>query len=63
MRKYVSAAIGTLSTLGCMLALPGTASAADSIRFNMVRSTAVNNAGCALDATARVTVNSLGPVG
>jgi len=62
MRKYVSAAIGTLSTLGCMLALPGTASAADSIRFNMVRSTAVNNAGCALDATARVTVNSLGPV-
>ena len=62
MRKYVSAAIGTLSTLGCMLALPGTASAADSIRFNMVRSTPVNNAGCALDATARVTVNSLGPV-
>lgn len=62
MRKYVSAAIGTLSTLGCMLALPGTASAADSILFSMVRSTAVNNAGCALNATARVTVNSLGPV-
>jgi hypothetical protein len=62
MRKYVSAAIGTLGTLGCMLALPGTAAAADSILFGMVRSAAVNNAGCALNATARVTVNSLGPV-
>lgn len=62
MRKYVAAAIGTLGTLGCMLALPGTASAADSIVFGMVRSAAVNNAGCALNATARVTVNSLGPV-
>jgi hypothetical protein len=62
MRKYVSAAIGTLSTIGCMLALPGTASAASSILFGMVRSAAVTNAGCALNATARVTVNSLGPV-
>ena len=32
MRKYVSAAIGTLGTLGCMLALPGTATAANSDR-------------------------------
>ena len=62
MRKYVSAAIGTLSTIGCMLALPVTASAADSIAFGMVRSAAVNNAGCALNATAHVTINSLGPV-
>lgn len=62
MRKYVSAAIGTLGTLGCMLALPGTAAAADSILFGMERSTAVLNAGCALNATARVTINSLGPV-
>jgi len=62
MRRYVSAAIGTLSTLGCMLALPGTAQAADSITFAMVRSTAVDNAGCALNAKARVTINSLGPV-
>jgi hypothetical protein len=62
MRKYVSAAIGTLGTLGCMLALPGTAAAADSILFGMVRSAAVDNAGCALNATARVTINSLGPV-
>ena len=30
MRRYVSAAIGTLSTLGCMLALSGTAAAADN---------------------------------
>jgi hypothetical protein len=62
MRKYVSAAIGTLGTLGCMLALPGTATAANSILFSMVRSGAVENAGCALNATARITVNSLGPV-
>ena len=45
-----------------MLALPGTAAAADSILFGMERSAAVNNAGCALNATARVTINSLGPV-
>jgi hypothetical protein len=62
MKKYVSAAIGTLGTLGCMLALPGTATAADSIIFSMVRSASVENAGCALDAKARVTINSLGPV-
>lgn len=62
MRRYVSAAIGTLSTLGCMLALPGTAAAANTIVFGMVRSQAVENAGCALNASARVTVNSLGPV-
>ena len=62
MRKYVSVAIGALSTIGCMLAVPGTASAASSILFGMVRSAAVNNAGCALNATARVTINSLGPV-
>lgn len=62
MRKYVSAAIGTLSTLGCMLALPNTAAAANSIVFGMVRSTAVLNAGCALNAQARVTVDSLGPI-
>ena len=62
MRKYVSAALGTLGTLGCMLALPGTATAASSILFSMVRSAAVENAGCALNANARITVNSLGPV-
>ncbi|HEY7643169.1 MAG TPA: hypothetical protein VH814_25800 [Steroidobacteraceae bacterium] len=63
MRRYVSAAIGTLGTLGCMLALPGTAAAAgQSIVFNMVRSAAVTTAGCALNASAKVTVNSLGPV-
>ena len=62
MRKYVSAAIGTLGTLGCMLAMPGTATAANSILFGMVRSAAVENASCALNATARVTINSLGPV-
>jgi len=62
MRKYVSAAIGTLGTIGCMLALPGTATAASSLSFAMARSAAVENAGCALDAKARITVNSLGPV-
>lgn len=62
MRKYVSAAIGTLGALGCMLAMPETAAAADSIVFSMVRSAAVENAGCAIDARARVTINSLGPV-
>ena len=62
MRKYVSAAIGTLSTLGCMLALPGTATAANSIVFGMVRSAAVETAGCAMNAQARVTIDSLGPV-
>lgn len=62
MRKYVSAAIGTLGMIGCMLALPGTATAASSLSFAMARSAAVENAGCALDAKARITVNSLGPV-
>lgn len=62
MRRFTSAAIGTLGTLGCMLALPGTAAAADNILFSLVRSAAVETAGCALDAKARVTVNSLGPV-
>jgi hypothetical protein len=45
-----------------MLALPGTATAASNIAFGMVRSTAVVNAGCAVDARAHVTVNSVGPV-
>lgn len=45
-----------------MLALPGTAAAADNRLFSMVRSAAVETAGCALDAKARVTINSLGPV-
>ena len=45
-----------------MLALPGTATAASSLSFAMARSAAVENAGCALDAKARITVNSLGPV-
>jgi hypothetical protein len=62
MRRFISAAVGTLSTLGCMLALPGTATAASSIAFGMLRSTAALNAGCALDARAHVTVNSLGAV-
>jgi hypothetical protein len=62
MRRYVSAAIGTLSTLGCMLVMPGTAAAANSILFGMERSAAVENAGCALNAKARVTINTLGPV-
>jgi hypothetical protein len=62
MRRYISAAIGTLSTLGCMLAVPGTAAAASSVVFGMVRSAAVENAGCALNAQARVTIDSLGPI-
>jgi hypothetical protein len=62
MNRYISAAIGTLSTLGCMLALPGTAAAADSNLFTMARSAAVTNAGCALNAKGRVTINTLGPV-
>lgn len=62
MRRYISAAIGTLSTLGCMLAVPGTAAAANSIVFGMVRSAAVVTAGCALNAQARVTIDSLGPI-
>ena len=62
MRKFVSAALGTLGTVGCMLALPQTASAANSILFSMVRSAAVENAGCALNANARVSINTLGPV-
>jgi hypothetical protein len=45
-----------------MLALPGTATAADSIVFGMVRSAAVVSNGCALNAQARISVNSLGPV-
>ena len=36
--------------------------AADNVLFSMVRSTAVVNAGCALNAQARVSINSLGPV-
>jgi hypothetical protein len=62
MRRSISAALGTLGTLGCVLALSAPAQAADSITFNMVRSAAVENAGCALNAKAKVTVNSLGPV-
>src|SRR5688572_17703133 len=62
MNRFVSATIGTLGTLGCMLAVPGTAAAADSILFGMVRSAGAENAGCAVDAKARVTINSLGPV-
>ncbi len=59
MRRYLAAAVGTL---GGMLALPGSAAAASNIRFGMLRSQAVVNAGCALNAAARVTINSLGPV-
>ena len=62
MRKFTSTAIGTLSALGCMFTLPGTAAAADNVLFSMVRSQGAENAGCALDAKARVTINSLGPV-
>src|SRR5262245_6358040 len=62
MNRYISAAIGTLSTLGCMLALPGTATAANSNIFSMARSAGVTNAGCALNAKGRVTINTLGPV-
>jgi len=62
MRRFVSAAVGTLSALGCMLALPGTATAASNIAFGMVRSTAAVTNGCALNAQAHVTVNSLGAV-
>jgi hypothetical protein len=59
MRRYISAALGTL---GCMLAVPGTVAAANNIAFGMVRSASAENAGCALQAKARVTINSLGPV-
>lgn len=59
MNRYFSAALGTL---GCMFAMSGIARAADSILFSMVRSAAAENAGCAVDAKARVTINSLGPV-
>jgi len=59
MTKYISAAIGTL---GCMLSVSGTAAAAANNAFNMARSLSVVNAGCALQAKAHVTINSLGPV-
>ena len=62
MRRYISAAIGTLSTLGCMLTVPGTASAAANTTFSMIRSQSVVNANCAANAQAKVTINSLGPV-
>ena len=62
MRRHTSAAIGALSTLGCMLSVPGTAAAADNNLFSMVRSQSVVNANCALNAKAKVTINSLGPV-
>src|SRR4030095_9932748 len=62
MRRHVSAAIGTLSTLSCILISPGTAAAADSNLFSMVRSQSVVNADCAQNARGRVTINSLGPV-
>ena len=62
MRRYISAAIGTLGTLGCLLLASGPAAAADNVLFNMVRSQSVENAGCALNAKGRVTINSLGPV-
>src|SRR5262245_40267597 len=62
MNRYISAAIGTLGTLGCMLALPGTAAAANSNLFTMARSAIVTNVGCALNAKGRVTINTLGPV-
>jgi hypothetical protein len=62
MNRFVSAALSTLGTVGCMLAAPQTATAADSLLFSMVRSAAAENFGCAVDAKARVTINSLGPV-
>src|SRR4030095_8894173 len=62
MRRHVSAAIGTLSTLSCIFISPGTAAAADSNLFSMVRSQSVVNADCAQNARGRVTINSLGPV-
>ena len=62
MRRHISAAIGTLTTLGCMLTVPGTASAAASNIFSMTRSASVVTANCAANAKGRVTINSLGPV-
>ncbi|HKU16056.1 MAG TPA: hypothetical protein VJQ52_16795 [Steroidobacteraceae bacterium] len=59
MRRYISAALGTL---GCLLAAAAPATAADNIFFNMARSQSVENAGCALNVKGRVTINSLGPV-
>ena len=62
MRRHISVAIGTLTTLGCMLTVPGTASAAASNIFSMTRSASVVTANCAANAKGKVTINSLGPV-
>ena len=59
MRRYISAATGIL---GCVLIAPGMAAAADNSVFSMLRSQSAVNAGCALNAKGRVTINSLGPV-
>ena len=55
MRRYISAALGTL---GCMLAVPGTAAAADSIAFSMVRSTSAENAVRFQDAFGDIDVRA-----
>ncbi len=62
MRRQLSAAIGTLTTLGCMLTVHGTASAAANNIFSMTRSASVVTANCAANAKGKVTINSLGPV-
>jgi hypothetical protein len=62
MRSYISAAIGTLSTLTCMLTLPEPAAAANNNVFSMVRSQLAESSGCAVNAKGRVMINSLGPV-
>jgi hypothetical protein len=58
-RHRFSIAIGTIALV---LALTKAATAAENTTFSMVRSSAATKAGCLLNAGARVTIKSFGPV-